>query len=185
MKNIKRFLCLVMCVCIAATCTVSFASAEEANSAAPFRLSVTVNGDTATDRGFCWYTAAQADTKIEIEGLAADAYTVEDVTCEEWDGNWMHKLTVTGLTKGATYRYRVGDGTNWSEWGTFTTDDGDDKVSFINMSDVQAGNLENFQKGAAVLSAAFTKLPEADFVSNCGDFTDDSTNEEWKKESNN
>ncbi|MBR4049958.1 MAG: metallophosphoesterase family protein [Clostridia bacterium] len=179
MKNIKRLLCLVMCVCIAATCTVSFASAQEANGTTPFRLSVTVNGDTATDRGFCWYTAAQADTKIEFEGLAADAYTVEDVTCEEWDGNWMHKLVVTGLTKGTTYRYRVGDGTTWSEWGTFTTDDGDNKVSFINIADVQASNLENFQKGAATLAAAFTKLPTPDFVSNCGDFTDDSTNEEW------
>ncbi|MBR2957393.1 MAG: hypothetical protein IKC20_04000, partial [Clostridia bacterium] len=70
MKNIKRLLCLVMCVCIAATCTVSFASAQEANGTTPFRLSVTVNGDTATDRGFCWYTAAQSETKIEIEGLA-------------------------------------------------------------------------------------------------------------------
>lgn len=177
MKNIRKIVSIVLCVCVLCAFAAGFAGAE--GSATPTRISVTVNGDTASSRGFCWYTSQQTDTKIEIEGLAAGSYTVEDAVCEEWDGNWMHKLVVSGLTKGTSYRFRVGDGTTWSEWGTFTTDDGDNKVSFINIADVQAGNLENFEKGAAVLSAAFTKLPTADFVSNCGDFTNDSTNEEW------
>lgn len=179
MKNLKRILCLALCVFMLATAVTGVASAEGASGTAPFRVSVAVNGDTATSRGFCWYTADETATKIEFDGVDAAAYTVSGVECSEWEGNYMHKLVVSGLTKGTTYTYRVGDGTAWSEWGTFTTDDGDDKVSFINIADVQAGSLENFQKGAATLAAAFAKLPDADFVSNCGDFTNDSTNEEW------
>ena len=179
MKNLKRIICLALCVFMLATAVTGVASAEEASGATPFRLSVTVNGDTATSRGFCWYTAENAETKIEFDGVDESFYKVSNVTCEEWDGNYMHKLVVSELKKGTTYTYRVGDGTNWSEWGTFTTDNGDDKVSFINMADVQASSLENFQVGANTLAEAFKKLPDADFVSNCGDFTNDSTNEEW------
>jgi len=180
MKNIKRILSVVLCVCLLASTAVSFAGAEEsATGTTPTRLSVTVNGDTTTSRGFCWYTAEEADTKIEIFGVPASEYTVEDVVCEEWEGNWMHKLVVTGLKAGFPYSFRVGDGTNWSDWGTFVTDNGDDKVSFINIADVQAGDYEGFMKGADTLAGAFRTLPGADFVSNCGDFTNDSTNEEW------
>lgn len=181
MKNFKRILSIVLCVCLMASCAVSFASAEEtaATGTTPTRLSVTVNGDTSTSRGFCWYTAEQADTKIELMGIPADAYTVEDVVCEEWEGKWMHKLTVTGLAAGLPYSYRVGDGTTWSEWGVFTTDNGDDKVNFINIADVQSSDYEGFMKGAKTLESAFQMMPYADFVSNCGDFTNDSTNEEW------
>ena len=181
MKNFKRILSVFLCVCMLAAMTVSFANAEEATDlvTGPFRVSVTVNGDTSSSRGFCWYTAEQADTKIELQGVDASAYTVEDVVCEEWEGNFMHKLVVADLEAGVTYTYRVGDGTNWSEWGTFTTDNGDDKVSFINIADVQAGDYEGFMRGANTLTAAFGILPGADFVSNCGDFTNDSTNEEW------
>ena len=180
MKNFKRILSVVLCVCLLASTAVSFAGAEDvATGTTPTRLSVTVNGDTASSRGFCWYTAEETDTKIEIQGVDASAYTVEDVVCEEWEGNWMHKLVVTGLTAGVTYKYRVGNGTTWSEWGTFVTDNGDDKVSFINIADVQAGDYDGFMKGANTLAGAFSVLANPDFVSNCGDFTNDSTNEEW------
>ena len=181
MKNFKRILSVVLCVCLLATGSIGLVNAEDAaaTSYAPTRVSVVINGDTSSSRGFCWYTAAQADTKIELQGVDASAYTVEDVVCEEWEGNFMHKLVAAGLEAGVTYTYRVGDGENWSEWGTFTTDNGDDKVSFINIADVQAGDYESFMKGANTLTAAFATLPGADFVSNCGDFTNDSTNEEW------
>ncbi len=180
MKNFKRILSVVLCVCLLASTAICFAGAEDAaTGAAPTRLSVTVNGDTSSSRGFCWYTSEETDTKIELEGVSASDYTVKDVVCEEWEGNYMHKLVVTGLEAGTTYTYRVGNGTTWSEWGAFTTDDGDDKVSFINIADVQASDYEGFMRGANTLTNAFATLPGADFVSNCGDFTNDSTNEEW------
>ncbi len=179
MKTFKKIIAVLLCVCLLAIGTTGFASAEEAAAGKePTRVSVTVNGDTTTSRGFCWYTNEQTDTKVEIVGVPESVYAVIDVECTEWEGKWMHKAVVTGLTPGMAYIYRVGDGENWAE-GTFRTDDGNDKVSFINIADVQASSLENFQKGANTLAAAFKKLPLADFVSNCGDFTNDSTNEEW------
>lgn len=178
MKNLRKILCVILAVSLMAAFASGFANAQSAGTA-PTRLSVTVNGDTATSRGFCWYTAEETDTKIEIQGVSDTGYEVVESVCEEWGGNWMHKLVITGLEKGKTFTYRVGNGTDWSKWGTFTTDDGDDKVSFINIADVQASSLENFQAAAKVLAAAFEKLPSPDFVSNCGDFTNDSTNEEW------
>lgn len=180
MKNFKKIISILLCVIMLTASVTSFASAEDAGKTgtAPTRLSVTVNGDTSTSRGFCWYTAEPTETKVEIIGLPASAYTVEDVICQEWEGSWMHKAVVTGLTPGMSYLYRVGDGQTWKE-GMFRTDDGNDKIGFINIADVQASNLDSFQKGANTLTAAFRKLPAADFVSNCGDFTNDSTNEEW------
>ncbi|MGN1478794.1 MAG: metallophosphoesterase family protein, partial [Acutalibacteraceae bacterium] len=47
------------------------------------------------------------------------------------------------------------------------------------IGDVQASSLENFEKASLVLDAAFDKAPNAAFVANMGDFTNDSTNEEW------
>lgn len=180
MKNFKKVLCVLLCVCMLAFAATGFAGAEgAATGKTPARVSVTVNGDTSASRGLCWYTAEQTDTKVELQGVAASEYKVENVVCEEWEGNFMHKLTVTGLKAGVTYTYRVGDGTAWSDWGTFTTDNGDDSVCFINIADVQAGDYEGFMRGANTLAAAFGMLPDADFVSNCGDFTNDSTNEEW------
>ncbi len=181
MKTFKRILCMVLSVCMVASMAVSFASAEEtaATGKTPTRLSVTVNGDTSTSRGFCWYTNEETATKIELMGIPEGAYTVKDTECWEWEGKWLHKLVVTGLTAGLAYSYRVGDGTTWSDWGVFTTDNDDDKVNFINIADVQSSDYEGFMKGVKTLEGAFKTMPVADFVSNCGDFTNDSTNEEW------
>ena len=147
----------------------------------PRRINVCVNGDAKTSKGFTWYTTATTSSIVEIttadgEKVSANI-TYADVT--EWEGNFMHKATVTGLAAGTTYKYRVGNGTMFSDWGTFVTDNGDDKVNFIAIADVQAGNLENFIKGAETAEAAFKTMPEAEFLVTLGDFTDDSTNEEW------
>ncbi len=151
------------------------------SDATPRRISVVVNGDTKSSKGITWFTTANTSSVVEIttaDGEKVSANIVyTDVT--EWEGNFMHKATVTGLAAGATFRYRVGNGTLFSDWGTFVTDNGDDKVNFVAIADVQAGNLENFIKGAETAAAAYKVMPDAEFMVNLGDFTDDSTNEEW------
>ncbi len=181
MKNFKKIISVLLCIVMLAASVSSFASAEDAAATGkePTRISVTVNGDTSTSRGICWYTNEETASKIEFFTLFEHNLRVSYDAVEEWEGKWMHKATVSMLEPGKTYAFKVGDGENWSELCSFTTDNADDKVSFINIADVQASNLENFQKGADTLAAAFKKLPFADFVSNCGDFTNDSTNEEW------
>lgn len=180
-KTFLKVISVVLCLAVLSTSFMFMAYAEAAAENAPFRISVAMNGDATSSRGFCWYTKTNVGSKVEIytaEGLPVNA-TVDYEDVIEWEGNYCHKAVVSGLAAGTTYCYRVGDGTTFSELGSFVTDNGDSKFEFIAIADVQAGNEENFLKGAKVLDAAFATMPGAEFVVNLGDFTDDSTNEEW------
>lgn len=176
-KLLSVLLCVVMLVSV---CGVA-AFAEEKEIAIS-RVSVCVNGNTATSRGFCWYTNAKTGTKIQVLCDREDITSTLNITkciCEEWEKMYMHKITIDNFDAGKTYTYRVGDGNVWSDYGTFTTDNCDNKVEFVAVADVQAGNLNSFLKASNVLEEAFKMMPNADFYANLGDFTNDSDNEEW------
>lgn len=180
-KTFAKLISIILCVSLICGGMV-FASAEEASSdAAPFRISVSMNGDPTSQRGFCWYTKANTSSKVEIIdelGNSVNAQiTYEDVV--EFEGNYVHKALVSGLEAGKTYYYDVGDETVRSAAGKFVTDNGDSSLNFITVADVQASSLENFQKAALVVEAAQNTMPNAEFMVNLGDFTNDSTNEEW------
>lgn len=180
-KSVSIVLCIAMVMCACCAGVWADEAETEATGKEPVRISNVINGDTASSRGLCWYTKENTATKVEVFdllGLPVNA-TVKEADVFEWEGMYVHKATVSGLEAGKAYTYRVGDGEVWSDIGTFTTDNEDDKVNFIAIADVQAGNQENFDKGAAVLAKAFEYMPAADFVANLGDFTDDSDNEEW------
>ena len=156
----------------------------ESDSAAadvkPFRISVSVNGDASASKGVLWYTKTATDTCVEVykDGVKVEGLSVEKEGME-FEGNYMHKATVSGLTAGTAYTFRVGNGTVFSNEGAFVTDDKDSKFNFITVADIQASNLRNFQAGARVIDVAFEMMPDAEFMVNLGDFTNDSTNEEW------
>lgn len=179
-KAFKAVLSLLLCLALAMSLpAVSLAENEDFSVS---RLSVCVNGNTAESRGFCWYTKSKTDTVVKIFKNGNDvssALTFSSPVCKEFEGMFLHKLTVSGLEKGTEYTYKVGNGSVWSEEGSFSTDNADDALSFITVADVQASSEENFEKGAAVLKKALEQNPDADFVANLGDFTNDSTNEEW------
>lgn len=172
-RVISIVLCFTLLFCGGATST-SAADAEIS------RVSCVVNGDTATSRGFTWFTSADADCKIAVYENGADVTAALTVTyeCEEWEGNYMHKAYVSGLNAGTEYAYTIFSGDAEFD-GSFTTDDGDDSVDFIVVSDVQASSFENFEVGQKVTEKAFEMMPDADFYANLGDYTNDSTNEEW------
>lgn len=180
-RTFKKALSIVLCISMLLSVGMvsSFATATGTEVE---RLSCVVNGDTATQRGFTWYTEADTDTQIKIYKNAIIDVTDSlalTISCEEWEGHYMHKVLASGLEPGTRYTYVVGDGTTWSNIGTFKTDDCDDELSFIAIADVQASSTENFEKASYVLDAAVKAMPEADFIANLGDFTNDSTNEEW------
>ena len=175
-KSIFKVLSIVLCFALLFGGAVS-TSAEEA--AGITRVTCVVYGDGATGRGFTWYTTAEADCSIELYAYgikAADATVTYD--CGEWEGNYMHKAYVTGLTAGTMYTYTIKAG-NDSVNGVFTTDNGDDIVNFIVGGDVQASDLEAFQVGQKVVEKAYEVFPVAEFYATLGDYTNDSTNEEW------
>ena len=182
-KTFLRVISLVLCLTLLMGGS-AFASAEGENTApdtSPTRISVVFNGDASTSRGITWYTKANTSSLVEIVDESGNPVKADIEYAEvfEWEGNFVHKATVSGLEAGKTYYYDVGDETTRSAAGTFTTDNGDDKVEFITIADIQAGNLNNFLQGARVTETAFKTLPGAEFMINLGDFTDDSTNEEW------
>ncbi len=188
MKKVTgRLLAVFLCAALLLSAAVMPSYADEVNpDTAPRRITVTVNGDTQASRGFCWYTNTETPTLMEISEVfliftkdVTGEVTFTNPVCTVFEGVYMHKVVVSGLKSGYTYMYRVGDGTTWSDWGTFSTDNGNDKLSFIAISDPQASSDENFQKAAATLNAAYNTMPNSDFYINCGDFTNDCTNEQW------
>ncbi|MGN0574293.1 MAG: fibronectin type III domain-containing protein [Acutalibacteraceae bacterium] len=187
-KNLLKIISIILCISLLTGGTALCASAEGeeiVSCATPFRISVTVNGDTSTSRGICWYTAENTASVVEISESASNfaeetsAPAIEYSNVFEWEGYFVHKAVVSGLTPGKKYSYRVGDGTTFSDYGTFVTDNGDSSFEFIAIADIQASSLENFEKGAKTVDAAFRTVPGAEFMVNLGDFTNDSTNEEW------
>lgn len=179
-STIKKILCVAMCIALMFSLMGVSAFADEGDPVQ--RVTCCINGDTKTQRGFCWYTPDETDSfvKIYLNGRdVTDSTTVVAQREQEWEGMYMHQVTVGGLQAGKAYTYKVGDGQNWSKVGKFTTDNGDSKFSFISIADVQASSYENFEKASWVLDAAFETMPDAEFVANFGDFTNDSTNEEW------
>ncbi|MEW9124481.1 MAG: phosphodiester glycosidase family protein, partial [Thermotaleaceae bacterium] len=76
----------------------------------------------------------------------------------------------SGLTTGADYCFRVGDGINWSEVKTFkTTAEGADTKFFI-LGDTQTANTTNLR---AILSALENSSTDYNFALHVGDIIDD------------
>ena len=176
----KKLLSLLLCLALLFTSGSVCAVAGTENGEIT-RVSCVMNGDSRTQRGFCWYTAEKGDSIVRIFENGVDvsaSLSFTDAANEEWGGLYLHKVTVSGLKPGTAYTYLVGDGTNWGAEGKFKTDGGD-ALRFLCVADVQASSCENFEKAAKVLDAAFEVNTDPDFVVNLGDFTNDSTNEEW------
>lgn len=179
-KSIQKAVSILLAIAMLFCCGMAVGAQDAATGIQ--RVSCTVAGDAATQRGFCWYTADDCETAVRIFDADGRDITVSltvEVTKQEFEGNVMHKAFVSGLAAGCAYTYQVGDGAAWSEVGSFTTDDGDDNLNFIVVGDVQASSLENFEAAADIVGKAYEVMPDAEFYATLGDFTNDSTNEEW------
>lgn len=174
-KIISIFLVLCMTLPVVASATV----AGEVS-----RVSVTINGDSATSRGFCWYTDEKAGTDVQVSKVGTDltkAEIISGVSYKAMD-KYVHKVVVDTLKPNTKYQYRVGDSKTgvWSDVGYFTTPSkSKDNANFIVFADVQASNEENFQAAANVLQVAVDTMPNYEFAIGLGDFVNDCTNEEW------
>ena len=133
-KNFLKVLSLVLCAAMLVSCFAFSVSADEAATGAePTRVSVVFNGDASTQRGITWYTNEKTNSVVQIMGLDGKLIETAKITYEEvfeWEGKFVHKALVSDLTPGTIYLYRVGDGVNFSEIGTFVTDNGDSKTDY-------------------------------------------------------
>lgn len=178
-KSFVRIISIIIVLCMTLPVIASAVVAGEVS-----RVSVTINGDSATSRGFCWYTDEKAGSDVQVAVVGSDllkADIISGVSYKAMD-KYVHKTDVDTLKPNTKYQYRVGDSKTgvWSDVGYFTTPSNTkDEANFIVFADVQASNEENFQSAAKVLQSAVDTMPDYEFAVGLGDFVNDCTNEEW------
>lgn len=188
----KKIIAIVLSLCVVLGCA-GFAMASDATIEKDYvvsekirNVSVTMGEDPTEQRGVCWHTDEASASAVQFvkvddyKGTFEGAKTFRG-SCEAFKEIYVHKVTLTALKPNTEYFYRVGDDVNneWSDIGTFRTDDGDNNFKFIAISDVQAGNEDNFRKASNVMKTAYETMPDAEFYTSFGDYVNDCTQEEW------
>jgi acid phosphatase type 7 len=167
--------------------TVDFAEVYRP-SLLPDRIVLTWTGDPATTQDVTWRTSpdvTQALAEIaEAEagpGFAANAQrfpaTSQPLTTDLGKAHY-HTVRFEELSPETKYAYRVGDGTNWSEWFHFrTASDGQQPFSFIYFGDAQNDIRSMWSR---VIREAFTDAPKARFLLHAGDLVNRAESDaEW------
>ncbi|WP_262315129.1 phosphodiester glycosidase family protein [Lacticaseibacillus parakribbianus] len=85
----------------------------------------------------------------------------------------LSSVTATKLTPNTTYRYRVGDGTHWSDVRQFTTLAAVDHLTFNVFGDTQVTNPAGLADFDRVLTAIEGAKQKSDFAIHVGDWNDD------------
>lgn len=169
----------------------------------PRDVSMTINGDPKTQRGFAWYTALQTgvqppvevlDSEVQVVAASQDFATGEILSFKSkaqvktltiragvFGDFAIHKVLVDGLQPGTSYKYRVGSGGFWSEIGTTTTEaQNENQFSFLYATDSQGINTSDFAKWGNTLNNGVQKFPDAKFLLMTGDLVEiGGYEEEW------
>ncbi len=146
-------------------------------TAMPDRVVLTLNGDPRTMAAVTWRTSVEVTKALaEIAIAESNPYFSEkskpiEATTQalKTDINEAHFHTVKfeGLEPGTKYAYRVGDGTNWSEWFHFKTAAAtNEPFSFIYFGDAQ-NNIRSMW--SRVIREAYSDAPKAAFLLHAGD----------------
>lgn len=158
------------------------AAERYAPSRIPDRITLTPGADASTEQVVSWRTAPEVTSGIvEYRVLTPEPYPggVQSVVAQQRTeqttdlgyAQAIHTATLTGLLPGVSYMYRVGDGTNFSEWQDFETSTGGaDPFSFIYLGDIQNGIHGDASR---VVRNAFRDRPNADLVLQIGDLVND------------
>jgi hypothetical protein len=165
---------------LAVGAVVASASVADADATTtPERVVLSPTADPATSQTVTWRTPASAPAVVQHGPAAGGEVTTTSGTATGVAGaGHHHRADLTGLRADTTYRYRVGDGTTWSEWATFTTASGtDEPFRFLYFGDVQ----NDITAGAApVVRAAYDAVPEAELAVHAGDLVNDAESDsQW------
>ena len=151
-------------------------------SAVPDHLTLTWMQDPKTTQTITWRTAmtvksgmVQYTRQADQVKFPGNAQSVSE-TANKLDTNtgsfYIHSATITGLAPGTIYVYRVGDGTNWSNTCTFTTEAANPGFfKFLVFGDSQSGIAAdpNYGPWQTCVQNAFAANPDASFITNIGD----------------
>lgn len=166
------------------------ASAEKvyAPSLMPDRIVLTWTGDPSRSQAVTWRTSTEVTTawaEIAVAGPGPDfrenTRRIDAVT-EPFESDLstchVHSVRFEQLEPRTMYAYRVGDGTNYSEWFQFRTA-GDKPAPF---SFVYFGDAQNDVKSmwSRVIRQAHSDAPGAAFMLHAGDLIDRAnSDQEW------
>ena len=134
----------------------------------PYSENPAFTGRATTGEGI---TASYEETQRSYPG--ADLGVIDILPLEK--DYIKHVVTLTGLTPGEKYSYRVGCAARgwWSETGTITVSSGSDEAfTFINITDPQAQRKSHYERYKSVMGAARGLYPEARFTVSNGDQVD-------------
>ena len=143
----------------------------------PDRVILTWAGDPATTQSVTWRTSTQVTESFAEIALSEDGPAFQELAqhvpaatslfvSDLGEANY-HSASFTGLIPGTMYVYRVGDGTNWSEWNQFTTASNQpEPLTFIYVGDAQN---DVFSLWSRVIRTGYSKAPDARFILHAGD----------------
>lgn len=133
-----------------------------------------ITADSTTSRTFMWQSDyAEDDPVVEFRKTgdddtimalpaSSDAFSDDGVT------TYIHSATVTDLTPGTAYEYRVGYGDKRSSWTPFHTAEGSSFKALI-FPDSQSSDYSGW---ASLAQAAWQNNQDAQFFVNMGDLVD-------------
>lgn len=163
-------------------------AAMYAPTAMPDRIVLSWNGDPRTTQSVNWRTSVEVSQGIgEIVKAEAGPYFPEKAlqvmaTAEALKSNLStshyHSVTFKDLDPGSVYAYRVGDGTNWTEWFHFRTAAAQDEpFSFVYFGDAQ-NNVRSMW--SRVIRESHRDAPKAAFMLHAGDLINSAESDaEW------
>lgn len=154
-------------------------------SATPDRviLSISAEGDlVSTYRTDPSVTQSVAQIRSDGQDVATlTAVTRDPVSYESSSGTFTarsHVATLTGLTPGGTYDYRVGSDAGWSPWYTVTVPSSDaQSFTMLNFGDAQNDLIS---KWTPAVQQAYADVADAAITLNAGDQINHADNDdEW------
>jgi len=139
-------------------------------------MSVTWRTDTSVQRAIAEFAPASGGPKFMDSRASVAATSQELVT--NLGPSLRHTATFADLSPGSEYLYRVGDGTNWSEWADFKTATAEvSPFSFVYFGDAQNSVKSHWSR---VVRRAFRDAPKASFFLHAGDLINRSESDaEW------
>ncbi len=157
-------------------------------TAVPDRIVLSFFGDTAESRAVTWRTdttvteavgqiaPAEDGPKFVENAIEVDA-TSELLESDLGDAHY-HSVVFDDLEPDSDYLYRVGDGTNWSEWIRFkTAKDEPAPFSFIYFGDAQNDIKAHWSR---VIRQAYSDAPQSSILLHAGDLVNNATADgEW------
>jgi len=137
---------------------------------------VTWRTDTGVTKAYAEYAVATENAKFAKTATRVDAITTP-LKSDLSDAHY-HSVEFTELTPATKYAYRVGDGSNWSEWFHFrTASDKPEAFSFIYYGDAQ-NDIRDFW--SRIIRETALDAPKARFIIHAGDLINTANRDgEW------